>query len=88
MRVDSDLKIKAETILKQLGISMSGAFNMFLTQVVINNGLPFDVRLPAKPVATSDMSEEEVNKLVQEGIDSCKQRTYTQEEVDEMLKKI
>ena len=29
-----------------LGLSVSGAFELFYRQVILNNGLPFDVRLP------------------------------------------
>lgn len=82
VRVDEDVKNKSESILKQLGISMSSAFNMFLNQIILCNGLPFDVRLPREPIATGNMSEEQIEELIQDGVDSCKEGTFTKEEVD------
>ena len=46
-----------------------------------------DVSLPDKPIATGGMSEEEIAKLVQEGLDSAKERTYTLEEMHALLRK-
>jgi DNA-damage-inducible protein J len=45
-RVTPQVKKKAEHILHGLGLSVSGAFELFYRQVILNNGLPFDVRLP------------------------------------------
>lgn len=40
-RVDSKVKDEAQEVLDRLGISMSQAISMFLHQIVIDNGLPF-----------------------------------------------
>ena len=45
-RINPVVKDKAEHILHDLGLSVSGAFELFYRQVILNNGLPFDVRLP------------------------------------------
>jgi DNA-damage-inducible protein J len=45
-RVDPDLKVRAETILATLGLNASDAIRLFYTQVTLNDGLPFDVRIP------------------------------------------
>ena len=42
-RVDPALKNQAEAVLDQLGISMSTAMGMFLQQVVLQRGIPFEV---------------------------------------------
>ncbi|MBR6050774.1 MAG: type II toxin-antitoxin system RelB/DinJ family antitoxin, partial [Clostridia bacterium] len=42
-RVDPVVKEQAEEILDQLGIPMSNAIGMFLRQVVMHNGIPFDM---------------------------------------------
>ena len=47
-RVDPETKEQAEAILNQLGIPMSNAIGMFLKQVVLHRGIPFDMRLPAQ----------------------------------------
>ncbi|HEY1797334.1 MAG TPA: type II toxin-antitoxin system RelB/DinJ family antitoxin [Stellaceae bacterium] len=45
-RVDPELKRDAEAVLKKLGLTSSEAITLFLTQVKLNNGLPFPVRIP------------------------------------------
>jgi len=45
-RITPEIKEKAEHVLHDLGLSVSGAFELFYRQVILNNGLPFDVRLP------------------------------------------
>ena len=41
--VDKETKEKATEILKEVGLSMSTAVNLFLKQVINHNGLPFEV---------------------------------------------
>ena len=43
IKVEPELKEHAEQILSKLGIPMSTAINIFLHQIVIRKGLPFDV---------------------------------------------
>jgi DNA-damage-inducible protein J len=43
IRVDDTLKQQAETVLDQVGLSMTAATTVFLKQVVRCNGLPFQV---------------------------------------------
>lgn len=45
-RVEKDLKNKAEKVLRHVGVKTSDAITMFLRQVVLQRGLPFDVRVP------------------------------------------
>jgi DNA-damage-inducible protein J len=45
-RIESSLKAEAEGILASLGVSASDAVNMLYRQVVLNQGLPFEVRIP------------------------------------------
>lgn len=45
-RVEKDLKTKAEKVLRHVGVKTSDAITMFLRQVVLQHGLPFDVRIP------------------------------------------
>ncbi len=58
IRVDSDIKNKANAIFHDLGIDMSGAVNLFLHQCVICGGIPFDVRLPGYSKRVEDAMEE------------------------------
>lgn len=46
VQVDTMIKEEATNILKGLGLNMSTAINMFLTQVVKRDGIPFEVSNP------------------------------------------
>jgi DNA-damage-inducible protein J len=45
-RVEPKLKAAANKTLKKVGITASDAITLFLHQVVLHQGLPFDVRVP------------------------------------------
>ena len=44
--LDSDMKTQAKEIFKHYGVSLSDAINMFLTQSVMERGLPFEMKIP------------------------------------------
>ena len=44
--MDEELKAEAEDILHQLGLTTSQAINLYFSQIVLQRGMPFDVRLP------------------------------------------
>ncbi|MBN2267736.1 MAG: type II toxin-antitoxin system RelB/DinJ family antitoxin [Candidatus Babeliaceae bacterium] len=46
MKIDPEMKETSERILHQLGLSTTEAIRLFLTQVMLQNGLPFEVTLP------------------------------------------
>ncbi len=45
IRIDEDLKKRAEKIFTELGLNMSTALTVFLRQTVRHNGIPFEMRL-------------------------------------------
>ena len=45
-RIEPDLKHDVDKILKKLGMSVSQAIGLFYVQVKMNQGLPFDVKIP------------------------------------------
>lgn len=62
-RINSDLKEKATAILEDCGLNMSTALRLFVEQVVINEGLPFDVSRKPSPRLLQAMREaEEINR--------------------------
>lgn len=62
-RINSDLKDKATAILEDCGLNMSTALRLFVEQVVINEGLPFDVnRKPSARLLQAMREAEEINK--------------------------
>lgn len=69
-RVDPETKAQAEAVLNQLGIPMSNAIGMFLKQVVLQHGIPFEMKLPVtEPIAIGGMTKEQVDAELQKGID-------------------
>ena len=65
VRVDEDLKHEAEYIFNELGMNLSTAMNLFLRCAVRYGGIPFDLRLPAKPRSIIDMSDVEFNNKIE-----------------------
>ena len=61
-RIEPELKEQAESILSSLGIPASNAITMFYRQIVLQRGLPFDVKLPA-----STLSDEEIDAEIAKG---------------------
>lgn len=88
-RIDTNLKDNAESILSQLGISPSSAIQMLYSQIVLQKGMPFDLRLPSpKPVAVGAITREQLDAELQKGIDSIKAgKVYSADEVDAILAK-
>lgn len=71
-RIEPDLKEQAEGILSALGIPASNAITMFYKQIVLQKGLPFEVKLPAtRPVDVSTLSPEQLNEELEKGYRSC-----------------
>ena len=67
-RIEPDVKEQAEGILATLGISASNAINMFYKQIILQRGLPFEVKIPsARPVDISALSEVEFNEELEKG---------------------
>jgi DNA-damage-inducible protein J len=68
-RVEPEIKEQAEQVLEQLGIPMSNAIGLFLRQVVLQRGIPFDMKLPkSKPFAFGSLSEERFNAEIEKGL--------------------
>ncbi len=47
-RVDKEVKVSVEHILDRLGLSVSEAINLFMSQIILNRGIPFEVKIPNK----------------------------------------
>ncbi len=72
-RIEPELKEQAESILATLGIPASNAINMFYKQIVLQRGLPFDVKLPQsmKPLEMNAMTQEQLDAELQKGYDDA-----------------
>jgi DNA-damage-inducible protein J len=68
VRIEPELKAQAESVLDQLGIPLSNAVTIFLKQVVMQKGLPFQVKLPTESfVSVSELKEAELNAELMRG---------------------
>lgn len=89
VRVEPNIKNQAEAVLEKLGIPMSNAVSIFLRQIVMLNGLPFDVKIPNKnPLVLSDLTSEEFDmEMLKAHNDFQNEKFYSIEEVENELKR-
>lgn len=52
IRIEEDVKEKANQVFDSLGVSLSAAINMFLKRVIRDQGLPFDLKLEKETKTT------------------------------------
>ena len=73
LRVNPIAKQRAESVLKQLGIPMSTAMDMYLNQIALVGGIPFPVTLPKAPlpVDADRMTDEELAAKLESGIEDA-----------------
>lgn len=62
-RTNEDVKTDVEDILKRLGLTISDAVNLFLNQVRLHKGLPFEVRIPNKTTLRTFKKTDEGKEL-------------------------
>ena len=64
IRIDPEIKKKAESIFKSLGLTPTTAITMFYIQTIRNNGIPFVLKLetPNKKTLAAIKEVEEMEK--------------------------
>jgi len=87
-RVEPEIKEQAELVLEQLGIPMSNAIGLFLRQVVLQRGIPFELKLPqSKPLSVGTLTEEQFNAEIEKGLaDLIAGRVVSAENVAERMR--
>ena len=77
-RVEPGIKEQAEEVLDQLGIPMSNAIGMFLRQVVLQRGIPFEMKLPTSaPIAMGSLTKEQFDSEINKGLSDIKAARFT-----------
>lgn len=67
-RIEPDVKEQAEEILSALGIPVSNAINMFYKQIILQRGIPFDIKLPQnRMLDMSQLTEQQINTELEKG---------------------
>ena len=67
-RIEPDVKEQAESILNALGIPASNAINMFYKQIILQRGLPFEVKMPeVRPIDASMLTDAQIDAELEKG---------------------
>lgn len=67
-RIEPDVKEQAESILNALGIPVSNAINMFYKQIILQRGIPFEMKLPqTKILDLTSMTAQELDAALEQG---------------------
>ncbi len=75
-RVAPNLKHSVEAVLRRVGLSTTDAVSLFFHQIVLNNGLPFAVKVPNK----------ETRQAIKDAREGKNMKSYAS--VDEMRRSI
>ena len=59
IRLDKDLKAEATELFRDLGLTLSQAFTVFLNQAILHQGLPFAVQRPPSRELAAALAEGE-----------------------------
>ena len=88
-RVDPELKEQVEKVLVKLGLPMANAINLYLNQIVMHNGIPFDLKLPNNaPLDYSSMTKTQYNQEMGKGLaDLTNGQVTTSSQVRENMKR-
>jgi len=49
IRIDDELKIRADNIFEELGLNMTTAFTIFIRQTIRQGGIPFEITTKTDP---------------------------------------
>jgi len=88
--VDTKTKNEAAHILEDLGLSMSSAINIFLKQVIKNDGLPFEIKNRRKYIEEETITDEEILEKLREAEEVMANggKMYSAEEVHKRMDEI
>lgn len=83
-RVEPEVKEQAEEVLDRLGIPMSNAVGMFLRQVALQRGIPFEMKLPQEmPLAYGALTKEQFDLEMQKGMEDIREgRVYSADAIE------
>lgn len=79
IRVNPKVKERAEEVLSHLGVPMATAIDMYLNQIYLTGGIPFDIKLPKVPDAIDmdKMTREQFLAICEDGIQEAENGKVT-----------
>jgi addiction module RelB/DinJ family antitoxin len=78
IKIEQDIKNNTEIIFKKLGITTSQAINMFFNRVILEQGLPFSLKIPRKKMTDTEYLSsipgmvEKITQGMKEPLENCK----------------
>ncbi len=70
--LDTEMKEKAKEIFKQYGMGLSDAFNIFLSQSVMERGIPFEIKIPNNETVQAIKDAREGKNMTKISLDDLK----------------
>ncbi len=70
--LNATTKSKAQKIFKQYGLGLSEAFNIFLTQSVLEKGIPFEIKIPNNETAKAIKEAREDKNMIKTSLEDLK----------------
>lgn len=87
-RVEPDVKNQAEMIMDRLGLPVSVVINALYRQIIMNNGLPFSLNIPAAIPTLDSMTQEQFHAMMEKGLMQAKAgEGYDLDEAFELIDK-
>ena len=74
-RVDENVKKEAETLFKKIGLNMSTAMNLFLKKYILEQGIPFELKVPNKETLKAMQETDDIlsGKIERKGYNSAEE---------------
>jgi DNA-damage-inducible protein J len=83
VRLDNKTKAELELVLSKLGLNTSQAVLMYIKQIILKNGIPFEITATSNDLNLKETSVEEFRKMTATTV----KRLDEGEEIPEMHKK-
>lgn len=68
VRVEPDVKERAEAIMEKLGVPVSTVINMLYKQIITTGSIHFSLSVPNVPVARDEMGTAAFDAMMREGL--------------------
>ena len=74
-RVDENVKKEAEILFKKIGLNMSTAMNLFLKKCILEQGIPFELKVPNRETLKAMQETEDIlsGKIERKGYKSAEE---------------
>ncbi len=70
-RVQPEIKVQAEKVLEQLGIPVSVLIDSLYRQIIMTNGIPYSLSVPAMP-SEDKLTQAQFSDMMQKGLTQAK----------------